>query len=849
VRESRGLRIVRLRQEFHGVPVLGAAIVVQIGKDGGVEFLLSDVARDRARMHSREFQIEPTVWEGVAQGMALSAAEEASGAPDLEIRQPRLMIYEPSILGNAGASRLVWFINVRSETTAVDEVVLVDAISGEVAFHYSRVRNARNRDVYDCEEVPDSLGTLVRSEGQSATGNSDVDLAYDYLGDTYDFYASEVGRDSIDDLGMTLVARVRYCPSGSCPDYENAFWNGSEMRFGTGYASADDVVGHELTHGVTQHGADLIYWGESGAIDESLSDIFGELVDLTNGAGDDTPEVRWLLGEDLPIGPTRNMQDPTVAYPPYSPSSPDRRFSEHWWNLWSDNRGVHVNSGVGNKLAYLLTDGGTFNGETITGQGISAVAGLFYEAQQNLLVPASDYADLFLVLRRAALNVGWSVAARRELDEASRAVEIDVPPAEVVLFSDGFEGPFPGAWTVYDVSEVGAQWGPATHYKATGTRSAWCAGGGANASTDSPGSPYKPGMTTWLVYGPFSLAGTTQAWAEFDLVADVEDGYDYAFWGVSVDGVNFSGWQLSPPETDGLVVGPEFFVHEKFDYRDLAGESEVWLAFLFSSDSSIQYEGVFVDNVTLHKAGGEAPFGSFDTPEDGSVGVTGNVAVTGWALDDGGVERVEIYRDPMAGETPGPNGKVFIGNTNFVPGARPDIDAAFSEYPISWRAGWGYMLLTNYLPNSGKGTFTLHAYASDEGGETTLLGSKAISCDNANAVKPFGTIDTPGQGETVSGIITNFGWALTPQPGTIPTDGSTILVYIDGVPVGNPVYNQYRADIAALFPGYSNSDGAVGYFVIDTTTLANGIHSIAWSVTDDLGQVDGIGSRFFWVDN
>ena len=84
-----------------------------------------------------------------------------------------------------------------------------------------------------------------------------------------------------------------------------------------------------------------------------------------------------------------------------------------------------------------------------------------------------------------------------------------------------------------------------------------------------------------------------------------------------------------------------------------------------------------------------------------------------------------------------------------------------------------------------------------------------------------------------------FGWALTPQPGAIPTNGSTIWLFVDGTPIGHPVYDQYRSDIATLFPGYANSDGAVGYSVLDTTALANGIHTIAWSVTDSLGRADG----------
>ena len=96
---------------------------------------------------------------------------------------------------------------------------------------------------------------------------------------------------------------------------------------------------------------------------------------------------------------------------------------------------------------------------------------------------------------------------------------------------------------------------------------------------------------------------------------------------------------------------------------------------------------------------------------------------------------------------------------------------------------------------------------------------------------------------------TNFGWALTPLPKTIPTDGSTIQVVVDGAVVGSPTYNQFRSDIATLFPGLNNTNGAVGFRGLDTTALANGSHTIAWVVTDNQGAADGIGSRFFTVSN
>jgi hypothetical protein len=165
-------------------------------------------------------------------------------------------------------------------------------------------------------------------------------------------------------------------------------------------------------------------------------------------------------------------------------------------------------------------------------------------------------------------------------------------------------------------------------------------------------------------------------------------------------------------------------------------------------------------------------------------------------------------------------------------------------------------MLTNELPSNngswgvGNGTYNIHAIAHDLAGNSTDLGVKTIVVDNKDALAPFGGIDTPSQGGTVSGTAyVNFGWALTPLPAAIPMDGSTIWVYVDNVAVGHPVYNNPRSDIQALFPSLNNTNGAVGYFYIDTTKYTNGVHSIAWSVTDNAGHASGIGSRYFTVQN
>jgi len=248
-------------------------------------------------------------------------------------------------------------------------------------------------------------------------------------------------------------------------------------------------------------------------------------------------------------------------------------------------------------------------------------------------------------------------------------------------------------------------------------------------------------------------------------------------------------------------------------------------------------------NLKVYASGTDAePFGNFATPQDGST-VRSSIPVTGWVLDDVGVESVKIYR--QGGEE-----RIFIGDALLVEGARPDVEIAYPDYPMNYKAGWGYMMLTNFLPDGGNGPFTFYAVARDSSGHEVTLGTKTVTCDNAHAVKPFGAIDTPAQGGEASGSkYRNQGWVLTPMPNNIPTDGKTIDVYIDGVYKGHPVYNIYRSDVAALFPGYANSNGALAYFDFDAAGLAEGVHTIYWVARDNAGNADGIGSRYFVIRN
>src|SRR5262249_14710267 len=146
----------------------------------------------------------------------------------------------------------------------------------------------------------------------------------------------------------------------------------------------------------------------SGAMNESMSDVFGEMVDQTNGRGNDGPGTRWLIGEDRAAGILRDMKTPGNYNQPDKLSSPLYQAPTNNPTAAHGYGGVHKNSGVGNKLFYLLYDGDTFNGWTITGMGGEAEQ-LYYEAQTHLLTSSSGWNELYYSLRQAVINLGFSL--------------------------------------------------------------------------------------------------------------------------------------------------------------------------------------------------------------------------------------------------------------------------------------------------------------------------------------------------------------------------------------------------------------------------------------------------------
>jgi len=239
------------------------------------------------------------------------------------------------------------------------------------------------------------------------------------------------------------------------------------------------------------------------------------------------------------------------------------------------------------------------------------------------------------------------------------------------------------------------------------------------------------------------------------------------------------------------------------------------------------------------------PVGEFDDPANGATVRTATTTVSGWALDDVGMKSAKIYRKVT--ETK----KALVGTAKFIVGARPDIETAYTAYPQNHRAGWSYTLKMAKLPNKGIGTFVLMAYIYDLAGHEVLLGSHTITgvAPSAGAAVPFGSLDAPEDGATISGSACAVsGWALAPPPRTIAEKGG-LAAWIDGQFAGYPSYGGLREEIALAYPGFANSAAAGGALILDTTKYADGWHTLAWSATDSSGEAGAIGSLYFRIQN
>ena len=251
----------------------------------------------------------------------------------------------------------------------------------------------KRRTIYDAAHGTRLPGALVRSEGNPNGRDVAVNEAYNFSGVTYDFYREVLGRNSVDDRGLRLDSSVHYSTK-----YDNAFWNGVQMVYGDGdgvifqrFTRCLDVVGHELTHGVTQYEAGLEYHGQPGALNESFSDVFGSLVKQWK-LKQTAAKADWLIGAQLLARGVkgralRSMAAPGTAYDdPNLGKDPQPAHMRDFYKGSDDNGGVHINSGIPNHAFYLVAT-------ALGGNAWSRAGKIWYDTLCHQLRPASTFKD------------------------------------------------------------------------------------------------------------------------------------------------------------------------------------------------------------------------------------------------------------------------------------------------------------------------------------------------------------------------------------------------------------------------------------------------------------------------
>ena len=314
---------------------------------------------------------------------------------------------------------------------------------------------APHRVISDAQETEQLPGTLVRDEGDPATGDPAADEAYDGLGHTWELFSAAFGRNSLDGRGMPMLATVHFGRA-----YDNAFWDGTQMVFGDGdgryfhrFTLSLDVIGHELTHGVTELTAGLTYRGQSGALNESVSDVFGSLV-RQHALGHGAAEADWLIGADLFTDAVqgealRSLKAPGTAYDdPALGRDPQPAHLRDYVETTDDNGGVHINSGIPNHAFYLAAT-------TLGGNAWEAAGRIWYAALTGPGISADCDFATFARLTVAAAKGGFGAGSREAsaVESAWEAVGVldpgaaSVPAGERAPGAEVEEAPEPGAAT------------------------------------------------------------------------------------------------------------------------------------------------------------------------------------------------------------------------------------------------------------------------------------------------------------------------------------------------------------------------------------------------------------------
>nr|WP_233262216.1 M4 family metallopeptidase [Vitiosangium sp. GDMCC 1.1324] len=423
--DAKGHRHLRFQQTKNGLQVVGGELILHVDEAGNV-YAANGSARDGSKA-SAEAKVAPESALKVAQDGSSARGASASGAKLVYLRSEGSQ--EP---------RLAFEVRVKGERDGMpaDDLVYVDAERGGILLVNPRIHTAINRKVYSANNGSTTPGTLKRSEGQAPVGDNHVDTNYDKLGETYNCYKTLFGRDSFDNAGATLISTVHYSTN-----YVNAYWDGTQMVYGDGdgvdsieLGLDSDVTTHELTHAVTERESNLTYSGESGGLNESMSDIFAGVCESWTRNWATDADV-FKVGEDIWTPGTagdalRYMDDPAK-----DGASLD---------FYADYGGqdVHYSSGISNLVFSLLSKGGVHprgkTTNTVPAIGPEKAGRIFYKANTDLFTASTTFeqAKTYTVQAAEALY-GTGSAEAAAVTEAWKAVGVPPPPPVVDPLTNG----------------------------------------------------------------------------------------------------------------------------------------------------------------------------------------------------------------------------------------------------------------------------------------------------------------------------------------------------------------------------------------------------------------------------
>lgn len=414
--EETGTHHVKLEQTYKGIPIYGADQTIALDKDNTVTSYFGQVVSD---LNVKNEVNGTSISEEKAVDIFKRELENKIG----EVNQYDGDIQtEPYIYEYEGTFYQTYLVTASTTNPKVGYWhYFIDATNGDIIDHFNAAHNVTafgtgvfgDRKKFEAQAYEGMYRLFDETRGDGVvTYDNDTGVNLDILSvnkmfkdgsavdahanaqTTYDYYMDTFGRDSVDDNGQILISAVHVGDN-----WNNASWNGRQMSYGDGdgerfhpLAGGLDVAAHEMTHGVIQHTANLVYRDESGALNESLADIFGAMVDRDD----------WLIGEEIMADGTmalRSLEDPAALI--------ERRTQAPYPDHWSlryigdlDNGGVHINSSINNKAAYLVSEGGEHYGVTVDGIGRDATEQIYYRALDLYLTSSSD----FSMMRQAAIQ-------------------------------------------------------------------------------------------------------------------------------------------------------------------------------------------------------------------------------------------------------------------------------------------------------------------------------------------------------------------------------------------------------------------------------------------------------------